>query len=263
MKTITLDVRPGDLQASNGSPFEIPISEWKSINDYLVNVAAADPQTTANTVNAIPAFADLKGVADRWKPSTLPGIINLAQGISDYGTNTVAGQFPKLQQLLDTMQSDIPANSQATFQGLMTQILGTAQQNTSHASGIVQELQTLDTAVQVIKKQVEDYIADSMSMPDLGDGDADAAAISALADRLSQLASMLSALGTPPQTDIERIRGAWAGISDDLSSFQSSVVDEIATGNPFLAELNLDVAISEWSNLATEARQFAQNASSF
>jgi hypothetical protein len=264
MKTITLDVGPGDLQTSDGSPFEIPISEWKKINDYLVNTARANPQTTANTVSAIPAFADLKGVADRWKPTTLPNIIALAQDINRYGTNTIGGQFPELQQLLETMQSDIPANSQATFQALMTQIQATALKNQTTAGGIVQDLQTLDTAVQVCKKQAEDYIADALSMPDpSGGGDAGLDLISKVANTMSQLASLLSALGTPPQTDIERIRGAWAGISNDLSNFNSTVSEQIAAGDPFIAELNLDVAISEWSNLAAEAEQFAQSANSF
>jgi hypothetical protein len=80
---------------------------------------------------------------------------------------------------------------------------------------------------------------------------------------MSQLASILSAIGTPPQADIERIRGAWASITDDLGGFQSTVDDEIATGDPFLAELNLDVAISEWSHLATEAYLVAQGVGSF
>jgi hypothetical protein len=263
MKTITLDVGPGQLQASNGSPFEIPVSEWKSINDYLVNVAAASPQTTASTVSVIPAFADLHGVAGRWRPATLPNIVKLATGIYSYGASTVAGQFPKLQVLLVTMQSETPANSVATFQTLMTEIQATAQQNTTTASGIVQDLQTLDTAVQVIKKQAEDYISDSMSMSDPGgSGSAGLEAISNLASAMSQLASIMSAIGTPPQADIERIRGAWASITDDLGGFQSTVDDEIATGDPFLAELNLDVAISEWSHLATEAYLAAQGVGS-
>lgn len=264
MNTITLDVRPGNLEASNGSPFELPVSEWKKINDYLVNVAATNQATTASTVSAIPAFADIKSVADRWKPTTLPNIVAVAQGIYSYGTDTVGGQFPKLQQLLETMQSSIPGNAEATFQNLMQQIQQKAQQNQTTAAGVVQDLQTLDTAVQVAKKQAEDYMADALSMPDpSGGGDAGLDLISNLANAMSQLASILSALGTPPQTDIERIRGGWASIADDLGNFQSTVSEQIATGDPFIAELNLDVAISEWSNLATEAEQFAQSANNF
>ena len=144
----------------------------------------------------------------------------------------------------------------------MTKMLGSVAQNGNTASSVVRDLLALDSAVQVVKQQAEDAISDSLSMSGApGGGDAGLDAISSLAQTMSLLASVLSAVGTPPQTDIERIRGGWASISDDLTNFQSTVSAAIAATMPFIAELNLDVASSEWSQLATEAREFAEQAS--
>lgn len=264
MKTITLDTSPGALSAPGGCPFAIAPAQWKGINDYLMNVAATSPQTTANAVAVIPAFAGLRGSADRWKQATLPSIIKLAQGIDTFGTSTVTAQLPILERLLEPMQRQIPAGSAGPFQDLMGQIIAAAAQNATTAGAIVSDLQALDTTVQVIKRQAEDYIADSLSMPDApGSGGAGLDAIGTLAQAMSQLASILSALGTPPQSDIERIRGAWANINDDLGSFRATVADAIATTSPFIASLNLDVATAEWSEVAAGARRFAQLASAF
>lgn len=264
MKTIELNIRPGALQGPGGSPFAIPPARWKSINDYLVNVVATSRETTANAVAVIPAFAGLRGSADQWKQATLPNIIKLARGIDTFGSSTVTAQLPILQRLLLPMQSQIPAGSAGPFQDLMGQIIAAAAQSAATAGAIVSDLQVLDTTVQVIKRQAEDYISDSLGMPDApGGGDAGLNAISTLAQAMSQLAGILSALGTPPQSDIERIRGAWANINDDLGSFRSTVADAIATTSPFIASLDLDVAIAEWSEVAAGARQFAQQASAF
>src|SRR5688572_33061724 len=109
MNTITLDLRPGSRKSPNGSLFEVPISQWKTINNYLGSVAAFD--IPANSQSAMPAFATLKASAVKWKSTTLPNLINLSQGIYNYGANTVAVQFPRLRQLLETMKSEIPPNS--------------------------------------------------------------------------------------------------------------------------------------------------------
>ena len=67
----------------------------------------------------------------------------------------------------------------------------------------------------------------------------------------------------PPQADIERIRGAWSNINDDLGRFRATVADAIAATSPFIASLDLDVAAAEWAEVARGARQFAQLASAF
>src|SRR5688572_10077109 len=107
----------------------------------------------------MPAFATLKASAVKWKSTTLPNLINLSQGIYNYGANTVAVQFPRLRQLLETMKREIPPNSAADFHNIMSTILVAAQQNTALASTIAKEFETIDTSVQVSKPQIEHYLA--------------------------------------------------------------------------------------------------------
>jgi hypothetical protein len=271
MKTIPLDVRPGSLKSSKGSPFEVPISQWKTINDYLGSVAATD--IPPNAVSALPAFTTLKASAVKWKSTTLPNLINLSQGIYNYGANTVVNQFPRLKQLLQTMQSNIPANSAADFHNIMSTILTAAEQNTALATTIANEFATIDTSVQASKAQIQNYLA-SVSPPQPPQleprhasraGEHGPEAVygyrphSYFEFQMYQLWQLSCA---PPQSEIERVRGAWSSISDDLNNFQSTVNDEIASSSPFLADLNLDVAVSEWRDLASEARQFSENLSS-
>ena len=81
MRTITLQLGPGALQAPNGSPFAIPFSQWKGINDYLANVAGTNAATRANASALVPAFPTLVASADQWKRATLPNLVRVAQGI--------------------------------------------------------------------------------------------------------------------------------------------------------------------------------------
>lgn len=260
MNTITLDLRPGSLNSPNGSLFEVSISQWKAINTYLGNVAAID--IPANSESAMPAFVTLKASAVQWKATTLPNLINLSQGIYNYGANTVAAQFPRLQQLLETMKSEIPPNSAADFHHIMSTILVAAQQNTALAITIAKEFETIDTSVQVSKKQIQDYLASlSPSAPPPGFSGA-RSSTRAHSYFEFQMYNLWQLSCAPPQSEIERVRGDWSSISDDLKSFQSTVNEEIASSSPFLAKLNLDVAISEWQGLASEARQFSENLSS-
>jgi len=270
MKTITLDLRPGSLKSSNGSPFEVPISQWKTINDYLGSVAATG--IPPNAVSALPAFTTLKASAVKWKSTTLPNLINLSQGIYNYGANTVVNQFPRLKQLLQTMQSNIPANSAADFHNIMSTILTAAEQNTALATTIANEFATIDTSVQTSKAEIQNYLA-SLSPPpprleprhgsraflDEPEAPFEHRAPSEFENQMSRLWQLSCA---PPQSEIERVRGAWSSISDDLKFFQSTINEEIASSSPFLADLNLDVAVSEWRDLASEARQFSENLSS-
>jgi hypothetical protein len=248
----------------------VSISQWKTISDYLGSVAATD--IPPNAVSALPAFTTLKASAVKWKSTTLPNLINLGQGIYNYGANTVVNQFPRLKQLLQTMQSNLPANSAADFHNIMSTILTAAEQNTALATTIANEFATIDTSVQASKAQIQNYLASLPPPPPrLGprhgswaseDGPQpyyEPRAPSAFETQMSQLRSLSC---SPPQSEIERVRGAWSSISDDLKVFQSTVNEEIASSSPFLADLNLDVAVSEWRDLATEARQFSQNLSS-
>ena len=270
MKTIVLDLRPGSLTSSNGSPFEVPISEWKTINDYLTTVASTD--IPAGAVSALLALVTLKASAVKWKSTTLPNLISLSQGIYNYGANTVVNQFPRLKQLLQTMQSNIPANSAADFHNIMSTILTAAKQNTALATTIANEFATIDTSVTASRGQIADYLASlppppsrlaprhgsraSEDSPEVIYGDR---APSALETQMSQLRSLSR---SPPQSEIERVRGACSSITDDLKSFQSTVNVEIASSSPFLADLNLDVAVSEWRDLASEARQLSEHLTS-
>ena len=259
MKTITLDLRPGSLTSSNGSPFEVPISEWKTINDYLRSVVAID--IPANTQSALPAFATLKASAVKWKSTTLPNLINLSQGIYNYGANTVVDQFPRLKQLLQTMQSNIPANSATDFRNIMSTILTAAEQNTALATTIAQEFATIDTSVTASKGQIQDYLK-SVSPPPPPPGKGEIGGHRPHSYFEFQMYQLWLLSCAPPQSEIERVRGAWSSISDDLNFFQSTVNEEITSSSPFLADLNLDVAVSEWRDLANEARQFSENLSS-
>jgi hypothetical protein len=258
MKTMNRDLQPGSFEAANGSSFELSVSVWRAVDDFLTKVAAV--QTTAKIDAAIPAFAVLKAAAVKWKWTTLPNLFGLLQDIYGYGDETVARRFPRLKQLLQTMQSEIPANAAADFHRIMSEILEEAEENTELAISIAKDLETIDTSVQAVKQQIEDYMADTVGGGAAeGKEEEEVALISALGNRLPELASLLSAFGTPPRTDVERVRGAWSSLADDLNGFQSTVKQEIATSNPFLAELNLDVAISEWRDLAEEAQQLHES----
>lgn len=255
VKTINLDLGPGSLQTSSGSPFEVSIDTWKKVNDYLINITQTDAQETANIVKDIPSFATVKAIADKWKPTILPNIVQLAEGTYNYGENTVGGKFPEVKKLVGNGQSPIPAESLTKFREIMTEILTETQSNAILATGIVGDLAILDNTIPILNKEAAEYISESMGMPN----PQNLAAVEAIAATLSQLASLLSAVGTPPITDIERIRGRWEAITADLKDFQATVSAEISANSPFIISLNLDSAIKAWSNLGTEARQFIKN----
>jgi hypothetical protein len=84
--------------------------------------------------------------------------------------------------------------------------------------------------------------------------------IERITQNVAQLASIMSVFSTPPVASIERLRGAWGAIGDDLRNLQRSVLTKIDSAEPFIAELNVEVAIGEWEQIGSEACQFEANA---
>lgn len=268
MQQSTFNLGPGALRGPAGSPFTITPDQWRSIDAFLDNVNSTGAETTARFVKLMPAYAKLKQSAATWKASTFPGLIGLARGIIEYNQATVQQSYPELDTLAGAWQTRAAtADEVARFNTIITDGNARAQRNATAAQAIVHDLDSLTEAVKETNDQSQTAIATALAGGAGGAGpggqtDQIVALIGQIAQGLSQLAAIQSVLGTPPVLDIERVRGAWGATSDDLGGLKTWIMSAIDSREPFLAQLNIEAAISEWQTLAGEAGSFIQNATS-
>jgi hypothetical protein len=267
MQALTVDLSPGALRTASGSPFEISFEQWKGIHEFLTNVDSTTPETVAAFSRLMPAYADLKRSAAKWPSSTFPSVIQLSQGIVDYNANVVRVNYPKLDALAGRWQTQAPTPAErAEFDGMISASLDHAQRDSATAAAVVHDLQVLMDAVDATSNQSETAISAALAgayAGGSGSGDFSTELVNQvqqIAQSLAQVAAIESVIGQPPARDIERIRGAWGAIGDDLERLRKSVLAEIAKEEPFHAQLDVEVAMNEWGTLAAEAQAFARNA---
>lgn len=269
MKTIQANMGPGTLQTPSGSPFAIPIQQWNNISVFLANVNGTSAASLANFISVIPAFADLKKCAADWQGGTYANLIGLAKSISQYGTNTATVVYPQLDTMLNQWTNGNPSASQQTaFSQLLQPTVDAAKRHGQLAATLASQLQALATAVELTNAElpgaISNLMAQAMSDPSGDSGDLAnrlVDQVTAISQQLGQLASLLAAVGTtPPVQDIQRVEGAWSAIANDLGNLYSAVLSQIASEEPFIADLDLQVAIGEWKDVASEAQAFANSA---
>ena len=258
MATVNLDLSPGELQGQSGGPFDVPFPVWAGLDACLVALAEA-PANTAPGLSALASYADLVAAAARWRPQTLPALVSVANDIDQFGRDVVDVQLPTLANALTSQASQPTASGLQQARTVLLQIATTVQEHETSAAAVAAQLLEVDDDLQLVRTQVEDALSDSMGGP--GGPPNSIVGLDALAQSLSELAAALASVGTPPQQDLERIRGAWAALGDDLGSFQSTIQETADSGSPYIVNLDLDVATSEWTAIATQARDFAQRAS--
>jgi hypothetical protein len=268
MKTIKAELGVGALQTSANSPFVVPARQWNNITSFLDGVNGASADSTRNFVSLMPAYADLRKCAADWTVTTYPDLIALANGISQYGFHVATVVYPQLDAMLKLWTATAPSKSQqSSFTQLFQPTLDAARKNGQLAANLASQLQLLGSAVAVINQELPGAISNLMAdaMGDPGSSDPSSLAnhlvdqINAISGQLAQLASLLSAVGTPPLTDIQRVQGAWGGISDDLQGLYNNVLTQIVSEEPFIADLDIQVAIAEWQAIASEAQAFANS----
>ncbi|TFW31060.1 hypothetical protein [Duganella callida] len=261
MDTTRIDLGP-DTVTAGGSPFALPAAQWRAIGDFLASVNATDAASSAGIAAQLPDYATLRTCAANWSARTHPNLLSLAGQISQYGSYFSQQLAPRLNAMISGQQA---AQQGAALDALLQPAMDTAQRCATLAAALVPDLQTLGSTCGNIQRALPGVIssltAQSVGIPGMGSNDGLAARlaaqIGAIAANLAQVAVLYAVAGNVPLADIERLRGAWGGISDDLAALREDMQTLAASLDTVLAGLDLQLAGSQWQSVAAEAAAFA------
>jgi hypothetical protein len=259
-KTVRLELRPGVLRDGNGSPFQLSLTDWYSTNDYFRGVVRTFPWLFALFVEMMPAYTDVKRAAERWSAATLPTMVKLARRTDQYATDVVPDWLRSMQQCLNEFDGRHFERVQEIFERLMAEILAETGQNEGLAAAVARDLAEIDRLFQLLPLQEREYIAQHGRRP--GPERIPPDKVDSIS-KMSEVANQIERLQNPPGVNIERIEGGWGALRDELRQFEATLREAGAEREPFVMDLDLEVALIEWNQLAEDARVFVNSAGNF
>ncbi|MCD1257242.1 hypothetical protein B5M42_000135 [Paenibacillus athensensis] len=260
--TAVLDAKlgPGALSDPSRSPYAVSLSDWNSVNGY-VNQIVTTGQKVGSYINGIvPAFPELYACATDWQQRTFPNMIHLAKAIYKYGTADVKEQYAKLKQIVDALDN---GGSVAAYMPQFTQLIDalTAEvvANESLAATIADAVVRFANAIDKVKRQVTQAAGSNVSARSLRASYDPGGQAGEVAKALALLPGLLNSLMNSPLAKIQLIRGSWTAIKEDLAAIAEAYADGFDPESPFLTELGIELAITQWQQVAGEAQAFAGN----
>ncbi|MBV8633111.1 MAG: hypothetical protein JO002_01350, partial [Burkholderiaceae bacterium] len=241
----------------------VPAAQWRAIGNFLAGVRATDTASSADITSQLPDYATLRSCAEKWSVVTHPNLLGLARNVSQYGAYFANDLGPRLRSTAEMAPADGSKNT--ALDVLLQPAVDTAQRCATLAAALVPDLQRLSSASLAVQNAlpgvISSLMAQSVGIPGMSDG-SDLAQrladqVNAIAANLAQVAVLYSVTGNVPLHDIERLRGAWGGISDDLALLKTDMQNPISGEDPIIADLDLQSEISQWQNVAAEAVAFA------
>jgi|GEM_PF-3564790 len=259
--TAVLDSKlgPGAFSDPSRSPYALSLSDWNSVNGYVDQIVTIGQQVGSYMNGIVPAFPELLACATDWQQRTFPNMINLAKALYNYGTIDVKVQYAKLKQIVEALDNGGSAAAyMSEFTQLIDGLMAEVVANESLAATIADAVVRFAKAMTTVQQQVAQAAGSNVPRSMRADYDPFGQP-GEIAKALAQLPGLLNSLINSPLPKIQLIRGSWTAIKEDLSAIAEAYADGFDPESPFLTELGIELAITQWQQVADEAQAFAGN----
>lgn len=230
-----MTVSANSLRAgSAGSVFQIPAGLWAAINQRVYLVITAIQGGAYQRYFQLPNFGSLDQVSVKWKTTTFPAIIALSRQIAQYATQTVTTNYPALQAALAELQTTPSSQSaQNTFNSVLSQLRQKTDRIKSAADALAPDIDTFREVNETADKNYTKLTESSWVV------------LSPKPSRVDQ--------------GLDLVKGAWDAIASDLADLQNYVRQQTSESNPFILNLDIEAAMSEWAMVGQEVNDFIGN----
>lgn len=211
--------------------FTVPESDWTAINKR-VGVTEYAKGIASEISQMLPKYPQLVSACDLWMSTTFPGLISHSTALVNYADQSTQ-QFTDLQNALNALgpnTNPLPSAIQSQAQ--------TALNNLQQTSN------TLGAQFDTLSQQVSDFATVN------GEIDTE------ITHYQSQLGPWWAPIGaTISKVDgaTGHVKGVWLAINSDL---QNALSGQIDVTDSFLLGLDINVALSAWASIKTEATAF-------
>lgn len=217
-----------------GSIFTVPEATWTTI-DQRVGMAHLVEGIETQIAQALPGFPALATACDAWRTTTFPGLVQQSGDLTRHCTTSIQ-TFTSLQLAISGLDPGAPLPPEL------------------HALAVEAIGQVHDSAVACGQgsDQLAGAVGSFREANDLAD-----AQLAAYAQRLGPDWGSLVPSTSTVDAAAGLVYGAWEAISADLEALVSGTIP-ITT--QLLISLEIQSAISSWTNLEAEATAFASMA---
>lgn len=230
MNTLTANMGP----ANAGNTFTIPSNSWTVINERVYQVLNHFASGPFQQSGQIPAYNNLFAACTSWNATTFPGLVQLAKEIVTYGGSTVPTQYKNLQNIINGIQNNqmTPAEAQSfnTILQLLNGFISTIQNSATNLSQQIQQFAKINVEID------SEYAHNG--------------ALTTIAPSPTLVANAA-----------ETVEGGWSSICSDLVNLQTDLSHLVSSDLPFLLNLNLQAAITDWAGVVSETNNFLTDAS--
>lgn len=261
-------IGPDLLKISNNTPFEVTIDEWSIIKSYANQIIKIGSEAEENIKAFISSFQILKKCAVKWEESIFLNIIKLSDYLYKFGMETVKVEYCKLKDILCSVQGMKPSeHDRLLFHKAILNCINEIENIINLSSIVIEDLIDFSNSIENTYRECQQYmyirandwiinIDSNSKMKNACGMDIVQQTIQAVVE----LSLLMIKIHTPPLADIQRFRGVWASIREDLDYIDLIFNKEIQIDEPFIVSINISVAISEWERVAMEAYDFSNKA---
>ena len=220
---------PGDTNTL----FQIPIEDWKNINQHVWHVWAGVRGEQFYIFNDFPNYQDLINVCNTWKSTTFPGIVSFA--------NTILSAIESITKNFKTMQPTVTAIEHFNIPDVMP------PEFTSAVNSVQQEISALKNQITPLKNQIDSFSKENQT-----------------ADKAYTNNPKWQKWADASQVDkaFGLVMDGWDSISADITQLQKEVSSAIAKGvadDNFGEGNELGEAITKWNSAKGEIQTFLTN----
>lgn len=227
MTELTLNLSPEGISKA----YQIPAQDWEIANKRVSVLLdpGKEPQLQAK-LKALPNYASLVLVAQRWKSSTFHHLVSFAQKLAEFANTDVQSYLQVLGMIVDKLEAG-EQSMQSVLDDTVKGFITDSRSFATLANKLVPELKAFD---------------DQMSQASISGGAG---------------GSTWAAFSLNAGVAFDDLYGRFNIITDNLNNLQNTVDTRLSKQLPVVVSLvDLPLARQNWLTVALECKGFAANA---